>query len=101
MCNCRKFSSKTTPVKRGCEERYQEIHDYSLRVLTLLQVKENDILNELNTKLREWLRDLRYVCPDEVEIQTIKEYLDKEENEFTENNKCSEEPFKYYFRRRF
>ena len=83
MCNCRKFSSKTTPVKRGCEERYQEIHDYSLRVLTLLQVKENDILNELNTKLREWLRDLRYVCPDEVQIQTIKEYLDKEENEFT------------------
>ena len=82
MCNFRKFYSKTTLVKRGCEERYQEIHDYSMRVLTILQVKETELLNELNVKLRNWLQDLRYNCPDEGEIQIVKEYLDKEENEF-------------------
>ena len=45
-----------------------------------MNVENTKILQETNSQLRMWMRNLNSYCPTEEEIEIVREFINKEEN---------------------
>ena len=45
-----------------------------------MNIENTKILQETNSQLRMWMRNLNSYCPTEEEIEIVREFINKEEN---------------------
>lgn len=95
MCGCSSVTTKSSPQPRyfrtssgeelnmgeGCLYMYEELHQLELKVIELLKDHSDPILTDFNKKLRVWVRNLEVACPNEEELNIVRDYV---ENEYTE-----------------
>lgn len=81
-CGCNK--NNNIPVSRTnlsrCPELYEVLRQLDLKVINLMNVENTKILQETNSQLRMWMRNLNSYCPTEEEIEIVREFINKEEN---------------------
>lgn len=79
----RSFSKKKpTSV---CGDMYNELVELSLTVQKLIKLKNDKraLYRDINSQLRLWIRNLQEQCPDDLEYETHKKFI---EDERTNNN---------------
>lgn len=81
-CGCNK--NNNIPVSRTnlsrCPELYEVLRQLDLKVINLMNVENTKILQETNSQLRMWMRNLNSYCPTEEEIEIVRAFINKEEN---------------------
>lgn len=81
-CGCNK--NNNIPVSRTnlsrCPELYEVLRQLDLKVINLMNVENTKILQETNSQLRMWMRNLNSYCPTEEEVEIVREFINKEEN---------------------
>lgn len=81
-CGCNKNNaiqtSRTTLSQ--CPELYEVLRQLDLKVINLMNVENTKILQETNSQLRMWMRNLNSYCPTQEEIDIVREFINKEEN---------------------
>lgn len=78
-----KSSTQTTSsVQSVCGHKYNELLTLGLLVLKILKITGDTILKEANTQILNWVRNLDKECPDEYEVNVIKEYIENEYPEY-------------------
>lgn len=80
VINKTKLSTNSIEKISVCSDRYKELLDLDVKIITLLRKIKDDILTASSLNIRKWIRNLDRECPDEDELNIIKEYT---ENEYT------------------
>lgn len=81
-CGCNKNNSvqiNRTALSK-CPELYEILRQLDLKVINLMNIENTKILQETNSQLRMWMRNLNSYCPTEEEIEIVREFINKEEN---------------------
>ncbi|MCA9749283.1 MAG: hypothetical protein KC414_09260 [Romboutsia sp.] len=93
MCGClskknvtknRAIKSSTISTRRdiGCMNMYEELKNIDLVIIKILKENKDSILIQANKQLRKWINNLNIKCPNEYEINVIKEYINNEYSEY-------------------
>lgn len=72
-------TSKKNVTLSNCPELQEVLRAIDLRVINLLNIENKPILQETNRQLRMWMRNLNSYCPSQDEIDTVNEFVNKEE----------------------
>ena len=74
-------TQKTEPIS-VCGYMYNELLQLGLLVLKILKETKDEIIKETNDQILVWIRNLDKECPDEYELNVIKEYIEHEYPEY-------------------
>lgn len=77
-CGCGAGVRRTTRISSftpKCPEKYEYIRQLDLRVINLLNKKNDELLKQTNTQLRRWMRGLDKYCPSDEELETVESYI--------------------------
>lgn len=82
-CGCGKSTNVINRVARpstDCMRMREELLALDLKAIRLQKDKNGDrmLLAETSGKIRGWISDLNYRCPDEYELNTIKTFIENE-----------------------